>query len=124
MKDAKHTDTHKGGLQSYIIGFSLSLVLTLSSYFLVARQALSSQALLVAILVLAVTQFAVQLFFFLHIADESKPRWNLMAFWFMILVLSIVVFGSLWIMKNLDYHQEMTPQETDQYIMEDEGIKR
>jgi cytochrome o ubiquinol oxidase operon protein cyoD len=71
---------------------------------------------------LAVVQLFVQLYFFLHMGDESKPRWNLMAFLFMLLVLVIVVFGSLWIMKNLDYH--MSPSDTSNYMMHEEGIHK
>jgi cytochrome o ubiquinol oxidase operon protein cyoD len=63
----------------------------------------------------------VQLVFFLHLGGEGKPRWRLTAFLFMLLVLVILVFGSLWIMYNLDYHMTMSPEELDSQIIEDEG---
>jgi len=43
------------------------------------------------------------LIFFLHLGIESKPRWNLLVFYFMVVVLAILLYGSFWIMSNLDY---------------------
>ncbi len=73
---------------------------------------------------LAVTQLLVQLLFFLHLGRESKPRWNLIVLAFAVMVVVIVVFGSLWIMKNLQYnHGHQTPEETDKFLIHDEGYK-
>jgi cytochrome o ubiquinol oxidase subunit IV len=104
----------------YIVGFGLSLILTLTAYTLVVQELLSRRVLLISITILAITQLIVQLVCFLHLGNESKPRWNLMTFLFMLLVLFIVVFGSLWIMTHLDYHNQTSPQE----IVEDEGYSR
>jgi cytochrome o ubiquinol oxidase operon protein cyoD len=46
----------------------------------------------------------VQLHYFFHLGQESKPRWNLLMFLFMALVLVVVVFGSLWIMYSLEHY--------------------
>lgn len=117
------SEQHQGSLRSYLIGFVGSLLLTLTAYFLVTEHVLSGTGLLVAILGLALAQLFVQLVCFLHLGRESSPRWNLLVFGFMLIVLLILVLGTLWIMDNLDYHM-MTPTQTDQYIMEDEGIYR
>jgi cytochrome o ubiquinol oxidase operon protein cyoD len=113
----------QGSLKTYTIGFVLSLILTLEAYFLVVNEAFTRRWLLVAIVAFAVVQLMVQLVFFLHLGSESKPRWNLTVFTFMLMVLLILVLGSLWIMHNLNYHM-MSPSNTDKYIMEDEGIHR
>jgi hypothetical protein len=34
------------------------------------------------------------------------------------------VFGSLWIMDNLDYHMMHNPQDIDTHIQNEEGIYR
>lgn len=107
---------------SYVFGFLFSLLITIVSYLMVVNQTLSGQALIAALIVFALAQLAVQLFFFLHLGEERKPRWNLMAFAFMALVVLIVVIGSLWIMKNLDYN--MHPSEVEQYIREEELIDK
>lgn len=56
------------------------------------------------LMTLAVFQALIQLIFFLHLGIESKPRWNLMLFFFMVLVIFIVVSGSIWIMHNINYN--------------------
>lgn len=91
-------------LISYIVGFILSIVLTFVAYILVVNHILEGAWLVGAIIVLAIIQLFVQLFFFLHLGKESKPRWNLLMFSFALLVVVIVVFGSLWIMNNLNYN--------------------
>jgi cytochrome o ubiquinol oxidase operon protein cyoD len=53
--------------------------------------------------------------FFLHLGRESKPRWNLNALLFAVLVVVIIVFGSLWIMHNLNYHMQ-NPQQINKYL--------
>lgn len=104
-------------IKSYIIGFVLSVVLTLGAYFAVTEEWLSGTALIALIMGLASLQFIVQLFFFLHLGSESKPRWKLAAFLFMFLVLVIIVGGSLWIMANLNYNMMMTPEQMDEYML-------
>ena len=114
--------------QAYVIGFILSLVFTLSAYGLVVVHVNSGhrwpgdQVLLPIIIVLALAQFIVQLMYFLHIGTEPRPRWKLLVFGFMTLVVAILVFGSLWIMNNLNYHS--SARSTDTYIIKDEGIHK
>ncbi len=89
-------------LQAYLLGFFLSLVLTLGAYLLVEKELLTGTTLLLSIVFIGVIQALVQLVLFLHLGREEKPRWNLGMFLFMVLVTSIVVLGSLWIMHNLN----------------------
>lgn len=110
----------KGDFKSYLIGFLLSLELTLAAYWLVVDHGLNNRVLMAAILCLAIIQLMVQLIFFLHLDKESKPHWNLMVFGFMAIVLIIIVFGSLWIMSSLNYHMD-NPHHLEQHIIKDEG---
>lgn len=110
---AQH-DTERGTLRSYTTGFVLSVSLTLLAYLAAIRQTLSGRALMVWLLGLAVVQFVVQLFFFLHIGKETRPRWKLLVLFIMIVVVLIVVIGSIWIMYNLNYR--MTPQQMNTYM--------
>lgn len=111
----------------YIIGFASSIVLTVIAFGATAlhsetHHAIPHHDVIVPILLgLAVIQLFVQIIFFLHLGKESKPRLNLMAFLFMILVVVIVVFGSLWIMQNLDYNMQHDPN-IDEKIIKDEGM--
>jgi len=122
MSNQEKTTTAHGTLLSYSIGFILSIVLTLAAYFGVVNHLLSSNVLIAAVLGLAVVQLLVQLLFFLHLGRESKPRLNLISFLFAGMVVLIVVFGSLWIMYNLDYN--MSGHQADEYLLEEEGIRK
>ncbi len=110
-------------IKNYTIGFLLSAFLTVIAYAAVSQQLLNGGALVAIIMVLAILQLIVQLLFFLHLGSESKPRWNLVSFMFMLLILTIIVAGSLWIMYNLNYNT-MSPSQTDEFLKQDEGIHR
>jgi cytochrome o ubiquinol oxidase operon protein cyoD len=115
----------KGTFRSYATGFILSIILTVGAYTFVQLHVLSHhkmfshEMLTYAFLGLAVLQFIVQLVFFLHLADESKPRWNLVVFLSTLGIVLILVVGSLWIMNHLNYH--MTPTQMDIYMMKNPG---
>ena len=111
--------SHQGSIFSYTIGFIFSIVFTLLAYYVIVEKVFANNTTATIVIVsLAIAQLLVQLFFFLHLGKESKPRWNLMVFSFMLLVVGIIVIGSLWIMHNLDYN--MMPQdEMDTHMMEE-----
>jgi len=94
----------KQSTYSHWIGLFFSLALIIGAYIVVIRQWLSGYILIAAIIALALGQALVQLFCFMHLHQEHKPRWNLMTFLFMGLVLLMIVIGSLWIMENINYH--------------------
>jgi cytochrome o ubiquinol oxidase operon protein cyoD len=104
-----------GTLKSYASGFILSIVLTITAYLLVTHHTYSDRhTILVIIVGLALLQFIGQLLFFLHLGKETKPRWKLFVLLFMLLVVFILVFGSLWIMDNLNYH--MSSEQINTYL--------
>ena len=103
----------------YVIGFILSLLLTGTAYIVATKHLFGGAALITAIIVLAIAQVLAQLVFFLHLGQEVRPRWKLVVFLFMVLVLGILVFGSLWIMQNLNY--QMTPRQMLQYVNDQGG---
>ena len=94
-------------LSSYVAGFGLSLLFTFAAYLIVVNHAASSHVLVGLVVAFALCQFFVQAFFFLHLGRESKPRWKLAVFLFMIGIVLILVFGSLWIIDNLNYRQTL-----------------
>lgn len=115
--------TAHSSLKSYTTGFILSIILTLIPYLIVVEKLLAGALLIVTIILFAVVQLLVQAIFFLHLGQESKPRWNLMIFLFMLIIVGILVLGTLWIMYNLDYNM-MSPMETNKFIEEEERISR
>lgn len=101
----------------YGVGFVLSLLLTIAAYMLAVGDWKPSW-ILVILGVLAIVQMIVQLIFFLHLSDESRPRYKLAAFVFMAGSLTIIIVGSLWIMENMNYNMtEMTPTQKNSYMM-------
>jgi len=89
------------GLQPYLTGFVLALVLTVIPFGLVAAGILPPFATLVIIAILAVVQVVVHLRYFLHIG-QSTPRENLLTLAFAALLIFIMIGGSLWIMLDLN----------------------
>ena len=114
-------------LKGYIIGFTASLVLTLIAYVLTSihvgsnHDSLPHQVLVPTLGVLALSQFVVQAIYFLHLSADRRPYWKVIAFWFMLLVVFILVVGSLWIMQNLNYNM-MSPTETQDYMQKHQGF--
>lgn len=113
---------YHGSYKSYVWGFVLSIVLTFLAYFAVSKNALSYNYLVAFIMVLGVIQMFVQLQLFLHIADEPKPRHNIVIFLFMMMVLLIIVSGTLWIMYDLNSRVMPTEQEMEAYMLRHGGM--
>jgi cytochrome o ubiquinol oxidase operon protein cyoD len=93
-----------GNLKSYLLGFFLSLILTLAAYYTATLHLFSGWLFDIVIASLAIVQALLQLFLFFNLTREVKPRWNLIIFLFMIMVVVIIVAGSIWIMNNLNYN--------------------
>lgn len=109
---------------TYVIGFILSIILTLAAYLLVDQHVVSGHMawghsfLMVAVVALALVQMIVQLIFFLHLGRESKPYWNLIVFLYAFLLVTIIVIGSLWVMYHLNYNMmHMPPTQVDEYML-------
>jgi cytochrome o ubiquinol oxidase operon protein cyoD len=109
-------------LISYAVGFISSIILTLVAFALVEHHAFSAWIVAYLIGALALIQCGVQLYFFLHIGQDSKPRWKLATFLSMLIILCIVVFGSLWIMGSLNYRMMMNPEQMTKYMKTQVGL--
>ena len=107
IEHKKRKEEGTGKLESYILGFVLSIVLTLIAYFFVAAGLISGWTLVISVGALALVQVLIQLLFFLHLGEEPSPPWNLIIFLFMLLIVLVIVMGSIWIMYNLDYRMGM-----------------
>lgn len=118
MKDAAYRRT----LLKYGLGFIISLLLTFSSYILVVTLELNGMTIMITIGALALIQLVVQLIFFLHLLEEKQPKWRMVSFIAMGLILAIIVIGSIWIMYHLNYNMLMfSPEEKTIYVLENDG---
>ncbi|CAH0120375.1 MULTISPECIES: cytochrome o ubiquinol oxidase subunit IV [unclassified Paenibacillus] len=93
-----HGESHGGSLKSYVIGFLLSIILTVIPLVVVMNGMLNKTATAVVILAMAALQFIVQLFFFMHIRDGENKRWNVMALILGLVIVVTILAGSIWIM--------------------------
>ncbi len=93
----------KKAIVSYIIGFILSLILTIVPFMLVINGIIVSKTLIFVTLAFAVAQLVVQGVFFLHLVDEEKPYYLNMSFLYTILNIAIIVLGTIWIMFSLNH---------------------
>lgn len=109
--------------KTYVIGYIVSVILTLVSFTLVAQGALPVVAIVGLIVGLAVIQLVIQLVFFLHIGSGHGARWKVATFFFAVLTAGILVGGSIWIMNNLNYNMlHLSPTQQDIYLKQHEGI--
>ncbi|MCC3702167.1 cytochrome o ubiquinol oxidase subunit IV [Rouxiella badensis] len=97
-----HGGASHGSVKSYMIGFVLSVILTVIPFAMVMSGTASHSLILGTVVASAVIQIVVHLVYFLHMNTSSEGRWNLIAFLFTAVIIFIVVVGSLWIMYNLN----------------------
>lgn len=94
-----HTEEHSGSAGSYILGFICSIILTIIPLWLVLGHVGSRRFEVNLILIMAALQFLIQLFFFMHVRDSEKPRYNVLALILGAVFVITIVLGSAWIMS-------------------------
>ena len=89
--------------RAYMIGFGLSVVLTVIPFGLVLGDVLDSVGLtLFFIIALGTVQMVVHMIYFLHLNTKSEGGWMLIALAFTVMLVVIAIAGSIWIMFHLD----------------------
>jgi len=86
----------------YTIGLALAVILTATSFWVANTSLLWAPGIPFGLVVLAIAQMGVHLVFFLHITTGPDNTNNVLALAFGVLIVTIVVAGSLWIMTNLN----------------------
>ncbi|GGE29208.1 cytochrome aa3 quinol oxidase subunit IV [Pullulanibacillus camelliae] len=87
---------HEGFPWKHVIGFILSLILTVAALWIVVSLSLSVTLTITFILILAIFQVLVQLLFFMHIT-EHEGAYQIIAIFFGIFLAAVFVYGSIWI---------------------------
>jgi cytochrome o ubiquinol oxidase subunit IV len=95
------------GVLIYTIGLFLAVILTATSFWAANTSLLWAPGIPLGLVVLAIAQMGVHLVFFLHITTGPDNTNNVLALAFGVLIVTLVVGGSLWIMTNLN--QNMMP---------------
>jgi cytochrome o ubiquinol oxidase operon protein cyoD len=99
----------------YAIGLLLAVLLTATSFWVANTSLLWPPGIPLGLAVLAIAQMGVHLVFFLHITTGPDNTNNVLALAFGVLIVSLVVAGSLWIMTNLT-HNMMPPELMDLHM--------
>lgn len=107
--DAAPGDDHgdidiAAGIRSYLIGLVLAVGLSAVSFYIARSTLVWAPSIPIALSVLALAQMGVHLVFFLHITTGKDSINNVLALAFGILIVMLLVFGSLWIMSNLNHN--------------------
>jgi cytochrome o ubiquinol oxidase operon protein cyoD len=86
----------------YTLGLALAVILTATSFWVANTSLLWPPGIPLGLAVLAIAQMGVHLVFFLHITTGADNTNNVLALAFGVLIVTIVVIGSIWIMTNLN----------------------
>ena len=101
---APSVDEHEpsGSIATYTVGLAFALLLTAASFIVSQSNLLWEPGVPAGLAVLAIAQMGVHLVFFLHISTGPDSTNNVIALAFGVLIVTLVVSGSLWIMANLN----------------------
>jgi cytochrome o ubiquinol oxidase operon protein cyoD len=103
-----------GSSRGYLVGYVVAVLLTIASFLAADTHGLTPSSVTAAITVLAIAQMLVHLIFFLHISTAPHQRTNILAFMVTMIIVSMIVAGSLWIMSHLDSNMMPAGQSTMQ----------
>ena len=99
-----------GGLQGYLLGFGLAILLTVASFTAAQSDLIYGPAVISALVVLAIAQMGVHLVFFLHLTTGPDNTNNVLALAFGVFIVILVVLGSIWIMSHLNHNMMPMPE--------------
>lgn len=92
------------GEKGYILGFIFSVILTIIPFYFAYTGKLSTEQTIVVLILSAIIQLGVHLFYFLHMDSSERGRFYMLSFVFIVLIVFIVIGGSVWIMWNLNHN--------------------
>jgi len=107
---ANREESTASGLLLYTIGLGLAVGLTVTSFWAANTSLLWAPGIPLGLATLAIAQMGVHLVFFLHITTGPENTNNVLALAFGVLIVTILVAGSLWIMANLNDNMMPPPE--------------
>ena len=98
-----HDEAAHGTLQSYTIGFVLSVILTAIPFWLVMKHVIvDSQTTTLIVMGLGFLQIIVHMHYFLHMNTKSEGGWTFLALTFTVVMVVITLAGSIWVMYHMN----------------------
>ena len=98
------------GFLLYTIGLALAVGLTATSFWAANTSLLWAPGIPLGLATLAIAQMGIHLVFFLHITTGPDNTNNVLALAFGVLIVTILVAGSLWVMANLNDNMMPPPE--------------
>ena len=106
-------------VMKYVVGFGSALLLSTLAYLIVVQHWFTSASVtMLVLLVLAVVQLIIQLVCFLHLSFKGRSRERTQAIMYTLLMMLVIVIGSIWVMRNLDYRMGMSGEAMNEYMIE------
>lgn len=96
--------TAHGSSRSYLVGFIVSVLLTLIPFALVMYPTLPRTVTAWLVVALGAVQIIAHLKFFLHLDTAAEQCWNLIALIFSAVIILLLVGLSLWIMDSIHHN--------------------
>ncbi|MEM1381108.1 MAG: cytochrome o ubiquinol oxidase subunit IV [Pseudomonadota bacterium] len=91
-----------GSYKSYLIGFGLSVLLTIVPFWVVIGEVdIGLPFALAVIFLLGGAQILVHVNYFLHVDLKNEGGWQAMSLLFTAVLLIIILAGSIWVMFHL-----------------------
>jgi len=89
-------------LRGYLIGLALAALLTAASFWSLDEHVIYGPGIVMALIVFGLAQVGVHLVFFLHLTTSPDNTNNALALAFGVLIVSLVFFGSIWVMYHMN----------------------
>ncbi|WP_059103472.1 cytochrome aa3 quinol oxidase subunit IV [Shouchella shacheensis] len=93
-------NSHQHFPWQHVIGFLLSIVLTLAAVWIAFLDTMDLWMKVTIIFVFAFIQMGVQLFMFMHIGEGKEGKWQIGHTLFAIVIAIIIVVGSYWVIMS------------------------
>ena len=101
-EEGKPAATGHVSVGKYMVGFVLAIVLTVASFGIVAAGVQPTYVAVIGLVIAAVVQILVHLYYFLHLDLSSEMQWNFISIVFTALILFIFVAGTVWVIFTLN----------------------
>ena len=98
------TDSLRAELRGYVMGLLLAATLTAAAFFSIGTQVIYAPGIVMAVVVFGLAQVGVHLVFFLHMTTAPDNTNNVLALAFGLLIVCIIVFGTIWVMHQMDHN--------------------
>ncbi|HEY7889411.1 MAG TPA: cytochrome o ubiquinol oxidase subunit IV [Steroidobacteraceae bacterium] len=99
-----HPPTLRSELRGYLIGLVLAAALTAASFWALDEHVIYGPGIVMALIVFGLAQVGVHLAFFLHLTTAPDNANNALALAFGVLIVSLIFFGSIWVMFHMNQH--------------------